>query len=302
MSTNNRQLAHLWAAQSKPRGKGHNFYFEGPTIYSYGAHFPIASFVAMPNGGRCVLFTTDRYGQATSKHINYARSALFGLGVNVFTVPHVPVATMRDGSAAVHHPDNVRAYLARIDAKKLEAARARKHREMLLGELARLQQEAELYRATFAPDMAAITMTVTDDELREALAVKRAAEKAQAERDAAKNAEARAEWRAGEGFTAPGDTMLRLSRNGENIETSRGANVPVSVAPRLWVMVQRVRLGEVFELPPGASAVGSFQLRDITACGDLIVGCHHIRFAELDAMAGVLGLKDAPPEIANAQA
>lgn len=27
----NRQLAHVWAQQSQPEGRGSNFYFEGPT-------------------------------------------------------------------------------------------------------------------------------------------------------------------------------------------------------------------------------------------------------------------------------
>ena len=37
-------VAHLWAHKSQDfaRNPGHNFYFHGDTIYSYGSHFPVA--------------------------------------------------------------------------------------------------------------------------------------------------------------------------------------------------------------------------------------------------------------------
>lgn len=285
MAIANRQLAHQWAAQTKPSGKGSNFYYDGPTIYSYGGHFPIATFYPQPNGGRCVLFTTDGYSPSTSRHISYTRSALHGLGVNVFNVAHVPTPHH------VHHPDNVCDYMRRIERDTLLTARSRQNKQWRLTELVALQREAELYRATFAPDMPAIAVTVSDDELRAAMTVRKAAEAAARTRAAVADAQARAEWRTGDHYAAPGDTMLRLSGNRETIETSRGARVPVSVAPALWALVQRARAGDVFEIPASASNVGDFTLRDITAEGDLIVGCHHIRYAELDALAGVLGLK-----------
>jgi hypothetical protein len=35
-------VAHLWAHQSQDSARnGGNFYFEGDTLYSYGAHFPL---------------------------------------------------------------------------------------------------------------------------------------------------------------------------------------------------------------------------------------------------------------------
>ena len=40
-------VAHLWAHKSQDfaRNPGHNFYFHGDTIYSYGSHFPVARHV-----------------------------------------------------------------------------------------------------------------------------------------------------------------------------------------------------------------------------------------------------------------
>lgn len=68
---NNKQVAHAWAHQEKQSAKGSHFFFEGPTIYSYGYHFPIAT---LHNGG--VLFTLRDYSNTTAKHINHVSRAI----------------------------------------------------------------------------------------------------------------------------------------------------------------------------------------------------------------------------------
>lgn len=310
MGTSNRQVAHLWAAQSRERCKGSNFYFYGPTIYSYGEHFPIAAFVTAPNGERVVLFTTDSYGMATSKHLNYARSALFGLDVRVFHVPHVPRSFYKPET--IRHRCNLDGYRERIAAAQQYAAkkfRLEYRRESAMAAVVNLAKEANAYRLAFMPEYAEFPEVFTESELaavavrvaaeNKARAVELAADKARRDAEAATERE---EWRAGErAHCGWGDVMLRLSTKGDVIETSRGARVPAAVAPMLWTMVQRVRMGHVFEFPALGQRIGDFALRDITNEGDLIIGCHHIRFSELDRMAGLLGLKDAPPEVAAQQ-
>jgi hypothetical protein len=87
----NGMVAHVWAQQSQQEGRSANgnFYFDGPTIYSYGSHFPIASFVNDVRGERVVLFTTESYSNTTAGHKSDVRQALRGLGVQVFEVAHV---------------------------------------------------------------------------------------------------------------------------------------------------------------------------------------------------------------------
>src|SRR5512146_2854588 len=120
--SNNREVAHVWAQQSQASGRGHNFYFDGPTIYSYGSHFPIARFVTNERDERAVLFTTRRYSKSTSRHVSYAAQALYGLNVPVFNVRDVEGdPPYRDGEA-----DSVAAeYRERIHARAKSAALAR---------------------------------------------------------------------------------------------------------------------------------------------------------------------------------
>jgi hypothetical protein len=94
MVFSNGMVAHLWAQQSQSFGRSNNgnFYFEGSTIYSYGSHFPIATFTDLRVGDkRVVLFTEDSYSPTTFGHCGDARHALHGRDdVVVIPVPSLP--------------------------------------------------------------------------------------------------------------------------------------------------------------------------------------------------------------------
>lgn len=65
---NNSKLVHDYAHQVHTSGKGSNLFYEGPTLYSYGHHFPICH-LATGKTGEPVLFWHDRgYSNTTSKH------------------------------------------------------------------------------------------------------------------------------------------------------------------------------------------------------------------------------------------
>lgn len=106
---NNKQVAHLWANQSKPSASGSNFFFEGDTIYSYGHHFPIARII-----GDHVLFTTRDYSSSTSRHKSHALRAIAHNGVF-----HV------DDVTSDRHADRVGEYMERIKQAFDVAKRAR---------------------------------------------------------------------------------------------------------------------------------------------------------------------------------
>ncbi len=115
-----------------------------------------------------------------------------------------------------------------------------------------------------------------------------------AARVAAENAAAVAAWRDGgpRSFAAwDMPPMLRLSSDGKTIETSHGAMVPVSAAPRLWRLIERVRGGDT----AAGSAfrglhVGPFTLSEIRPDGSAVIGCHDIPHAEMAALAARLNL------------
>lgn len=99
-----------------------------------------------------------------------------------------------------------------------------------------------------------------------------------------------AAWRAGDnrfgliptGYGSP--VYLRLSADGRNVETSKGARVPVSAAKRAWPVILS---GD----PDASFDWGNYTGISLEA-GKLVVGCHHIDQAEVFYIAEALGLKD----------
>lgn len=71
------EVAHIWAQRNHTEGRipSGNIYFYNNTIYSYGNHFPIATFVTR-NGSTKVLFNDTTYSHTTNKHQIAVRSAI----------------------------------------------------------------------------------------------------------------------------------------------------------------------------------------------------------------------------------
>lgn len=109
----------------------------------------------------------------------------------------------------------------------------------------------------------------------------------------AENAEKIAAWRAGGRCSFAAYDMPPLLRVVDReIQSSQGAIVPVSAAPRLWRLIERVRggdhdAGRAFE----GLHVGPFTLREIRADGSAVIGCHDIPYSELRRAAVALNLE-----------
>lgn len=74
-------VAHLWVhkAQDEARDAGGNFYFTGPTLYSYGSHFVCGHH--MPDayavdGSPLVIINANTYSNTTARHMAAMRQAL----------------------------------------------------------------------------------------------------------------------------------------------------------------------------------------------------------------------------------
>lgn len=298
----NRQLAHVWAQQTQPEGRGSNFFFDGPAPHSYGRHFCVARFVRPEDKGEpVVLVNVARYSVSTSKHQGYARGALHGLPVRVFNVPDTDAC----GRDPWRHERNLTAYRNTIRHHVEAAARSRKYGEHELARARAAAEEAAQYCQAFKlpwrlypklPEITPEAAAAIRAEARELSAKRRAALKERAAKVAALVAEVRAEWRAGRNFRCDGPTMLRVSRDGDSVETSRGAEVPVEDAKRilrLWRGWRRDGLPRVSEWAHGEGPrVGAFTLRQIRADGALIIGCHELLADELERVADALGVTE----------
>lgn len=286
---NNRQVAHVWAQQNQQSGRGSNFFFEGPTIYSYGHHFPIARF-ATAKGSRVVLFTTDGYSSSTAKHKSYVRAALSG--VNIFNVPHIE-------DRADYPRLNFESYRDRVQELTATAGRSRTRADRYLRQAQELASEANLYRELFCPRFNPLPAPELSPDFlakcREAARVKAARERVEAEARyqalQARLAETVTAWRAGtyHGYIGADDTLLRI--NGDKIQTSRGAEFPTEHGKLAFRVIARCKAaGEGWRRNGHTIHLGPFVIDEIEPEGNVRAGCHYVKWAEIEACARQLGL------------
>lgn len=267
------EVFHYFANKVQPSGRCGNASFALPRAYSYraciGQHFPEG-----------VALSNTSYSMTTNRHQSELRQACRHLN----TI-YVPYPDDLHGSARVVN-NNVAALL-----KKASTAKAKK--DSYLGDALRQIKDfntfAEWNNSTFR-----IPEPVTDSEALKAIAVavkaetakRNAAIKERARLDALGNAEKLSEWRKGSNVYLPHNLAVALRVNGDDVETSKGARIPVSECPLIWAMVNRKK-----EWLP-RQAIGVYQLTRIEDNGDIVIGCHDIAFSELEYIAGVLGLSE----------
>lgn len=87
--------------------------------------------------------------------------------------------------------------------------------------------------------------------------------------------------------------LLRV--RGDRIETSWSASVPLSVAPLVWRMVKSAHQNgaERTWAHGDGPLLGHYRINAIKSNGDIVVGCHEIKYGELARMAESLGYSNA---------
>ena len=278
-------VAHLWAnkAQDSARESGGRFYFHGDTIYSYGTHFPIARHVENKRG-RAVLFTTRDYSVTTSGH----KWAVLGAckHLTVFHVQH-PTDTDRKAQFAEYRERYLE--LAR------KYSRARSNKPWILGSLRDLVDEANRFAQFFGLRS---RLSMPDDlsgMVAECQAIEKR-EKARKQRAEAKRAREEQErirqWANGETDYCPSNGQgIRLRIKGDELQTSRGARVPLDHAIKAFRVIKRLRSkGESYERNGHTIHLGHFALDAIDPQGNVTAGCHHVEWEEIERVATLAGV------------
>lgn len=282
---NNKEVAHLWANQSRESASGSHFYFNGDTVYSYGSHFPIARHYR-----GAVLFTSRDHSVTTARH----------KGITWGACHHLPVFTVSDVMTNPSGKD-VREYGEQIQGLALKAGKAR-NPDNALSVLESAVNEANRFCERFG-FKTRFTMPDNLEELRaKARASAERERKAKAAREAKFERDAQetiAKWLAGEMVSVPyaiGSVYLRVrpfvgdcpATDGvPMMETSKGAKVPLQEAQKAFrfavIMRERGwhRNGDKFQ-------VGDYQLDAVNAQG-VVAGCHRIAWPEIERFAKLQG-------------
>jgi|SRR5579862_37255 len=319
------EIPHLWfhQTQSDARSQG-NISFDGDTIYSYGSHFPIARHVKNASGRKsAVLFTTRRYSVTTSGHCSSVRQAIPS-GTVVFDVPNVRSDSWSGN--VIDHAANLEHFVKESQDALAKSRRARSSGEWELKAAFGYRETAKAYASFFRVPCPKFDFLPTGKELKalkaqiaeraerhkasQALAAQRENER-RAERHRIEMldfAEKSVLWRQGNpNVRLPwgADTLLRIK--GDEVETSRGARVPVSHAKRGLRFVRSViASGQEYVSNGHTLHLGHYAIDRIETDGTLHAGCHVIKYAEIEALAPALEAlviaeanADAGNEVAN---
>ena len=279
-------VAHLWAHKSQDfaRNPGHNFYFHGDTIYSYGSHFPVARHVDN-KCGQAVLLTTRTYSVTTAGHISMVAGACRHL--TVFHVADVNSTEPRKQFAE---------YRAQYMALVGKYAKARQRKPEHLAELRGVVEEANRYAAFFG---LRARLTLPDDltgMIAECQAIeKRDRERKQREeRKREREAQERLQkWVDGQidycpnGYGEP----IRLRIKGDELQTSHGARVPLVHAVKAFRVLKRLHdKGQAYQRNGHTIHLGHFALDSLDTEGNVTAGCHTVAWEEIARVATLAGV------------
>jgi len=303
---NSGEVPHLWfhKVQSSAKNGNGSLYFQGDTIFSYGSHFPIARHVQSGKKS-AVIFTTRDYSVTTSGHKIAVRSAIPAEGTTVFYVPNIFTC---DQYAGNDHPANMKSYVERVEQALAKCARARQSysKEWEHQHAINLRNEAREYAKFFKLPLPKIAPVPPLDS--EGLAKIKAKEAIKSAEKAAKEKARKAElvrqeqeqaekWRAGLYNGSLYNTPIMLRISGDEVETSRGARIPIPHAIRALKFVREVvKRGEAFQTNGHTFHVGHYKIDRIETDGTLHAGCHVISYAEIERLAPELEALPTPAE------
>lgn len=306
---NNKQVPHLWAHQSQAQAKGNgSISFNGKYLYSYSAL--IGNLVTAPNGETVALLTSRRWSVTTSGHQSAARGAVSHL-------TSFEVGSLGEYGQAIDHVKNMAQLTESYRTELAAGFRKRTIADWNYSHLRELATAAEHYARVFNLDAPDIQPTVdharleayhnTPDKIaKRALRETREAEtRAQREAEELKARAARqiaiaaavAKWRTGVQYDLPyaarsddnGGALIRI--NGDVLETSKGASVPLNHAIKVFRRVAACKAaGQSWQRNGDTIRVGSFEVDAIEPDGSFRAGCHKFNWSEIERAAKEIGL------------
>lgn len=319
-------VAHRWAQlNTNGAARGFAMFYEGRTVYSWGHHFPIAQWVettpargAKDVPGLVVLFNADGYSTSTAKHKTLVRRAIRA-SATVFELPKEfwPV----HGNAQNVTEAEKRAANRRVSEEALrwyeqtardyfhKAARARTYVDHYLNAAESTLREAEDFARCFGVKWERPALADLEERAEKARALAAKAAKKR-EREERKKRELRKiatkrdleAWLAGEEFVRfpyehnPEDGSALIRRNGDQLETSRGASVPWAHAVKAFRFIKLVRdAGSTWERNGKLIRVGHFTVDSVDEHGNMRAGCHLFKWSEIERLARKEGVYDDTP-------
>lgn len=314
----NRMVAHVWAQRNQAQGRSSNgqFYFNGDTIYSYGSHFPIASFVKDLQGNDRLLFVTRSYSVTTSRHIAYVRQALSQEQQSMIVYCYTP--TNSHSSNIEHYDLDIKEYLRMLSQyanTKIRQSTRDKIACNINVQITRRNEYGKLFIKDYKPlvlpeNIAQLAEDLAKQEKNKMVALKRKRTLAknkrltEAESILGKRENWPELWRDKyEAIECDYDVrntfdsylrekigvLLRLVDN--EIVTSKGARFPIDHAKKAFTLIKKIHDNKgSYTHDNHTVALGNFRIDEIESTGNVKAGCHYVKYEEIELMAKRLNI------------
>lgn len=295
------QVIHTWANRSQTNGESgkRNVYFIGDRLFDYGDHFCLGQFVTTKKGELVCLLNSDSYGPTTSKHQGMTAGAV-PKSIPTFEIPKAGYERYTDSFDV---DKALEAYKARATILATKAKRAKNDstKDWYNVRAANVLEEAKTFAKTFG---ARFRVASLDALAKAAIEAAKRVEKERKERETHERAIALEDfraWQAGtknhcpyaHNRTVNGGAYLRVSNDGQVLQSSQGAEVPINHAIRAFKFIKLCRDGGKAWAKNGHSLrVGNFAVDSVSESGDIHAGCHFIEWAEIERIAKQIGVFD----------
>lgn len=262
---NSHDVIHLFAQQTQPHAKSTNIFFYDDKIYSYGYHYLLAAFIENKKGEKAILINNSGYSRTTSKHISIMIQA--SRQYRQFYKTHI------DKNILLQSLEDLKIKIVKAKKPFLYSDKAqhleKKYFEFceFMGQKADKElKKAFLFFHNKAEDMAEIYKKEIEREDKARIK----AEKARIKEEKIKDAENLDKFMNYEidycRFYSDED-FIRISKDGQFIETSQKVKIPIKSAEILYKMIQ------------SGKDIKGYKIEDFTVIslnGTLKIGCHHI--------------------------
>jgi hypothetical protein len=272
-------VAHLWANESQPEARNGNgtIFFQGRELFSYRRSFKIGEIVTAPNGETFYFINNNTYSNTTLKHESLAQSAVPN-GANIVSVNMQDDTFGRIYGFSAANAHKSADYLSKWINEYLKLqTKARAYDYMTT--IQRLYSHYQLICQAWDMGYYSLPSFPLYHEAMERLEKikqKTKEEEARKQTELAKKKLAQlekvAEWFTGKnvGDLSLIPVHLRLSADGEYIETTKGAKVPVMNALRVWDAIENGK-------PINGLKIGGFTCNSFDG-ENIQIGCHSIPF------------------------
>ena len=262
---NSHDVIHLFAQQTQAHAKSSNVFFYDDKIYSYGYHYLLASFIENKKGEKAILINGNVYSRTTGKHISamIQASRQYRQFYTTHTDKKIILETLEDLKKSILKAK--KPFLYSDKAQHLE----KKYLEFC--EFMGQKADKELKKAfLFFHNKVEEMGEIYKKEIEKAEKARIKAEKARIKAEKIKDAENLDKFMNFEidycRFYSDED-FIRISKDGQFIETSQKVKIPIKSAEILYKMIQIGR------------DIKGVKIEDFTVIsmnGTLTIGCHRI--------------------------